>query len=51
MKFRLKVKCGKRWVWGLNTYKTYEEANVRMQEMQKAGCKVRIAPEAELFRG
>lgn len=51
MNYRLKVKIGRKWKWGLNTYRSLEEANARKAEMERAGCKVKVALESELFRG
>lgn len=47
--YRLKVKFGKRWVWGLNSYPSLKEATIRKQQMEKVGCKVKIELEIKLF--
>lgn len=47
--YRLKVKYGKRWIWGLNTYKTIEAAEARKAQMEAAGHKVIIEVEDHLF--
>lgn len=49
MNYRLKVKFGKRWVWGLNTYPTIEAAEARKTQMEAAGHKVKIELESKLF--
>lgn len=40
--FRLRVKCGKRWVLGRVAYATHEEAEARAQQMTTVGHKVKI---------
>jgi hypothetical protein len=47
--YRLKVKFGKRWVWGLNTYPTLEEVLKRKEQMENVGHKVKIELESKLF--
>jgi hypothetical protein len=47
--YRLKVKIGKRWVWGLNSYPSLEAAQERKAQMEKVGHKVKIESENVLF--
>lgn len=46
--YRLKVKCGRTWRWGLNSY-TLEQAISRQTELNLVGIKSIIKPESELF--
>lgn len=47
--YRLKVKVGRKWVWGINSYTTYEKALERKEQMEKVGHKVKIEFETKLF--
>ena len=47
--FRLKVKFGKKWRWGLNDY-TLEQAQKRQLEMSIVGIETKIVPISELLK-
>lgn len=47
--YRLKVKCGKKWRIGRNSY-TMEQAEARILELNKVGIKGKIFTEYELFK-
>ena len=47
--YRLQVKVGKEWRWGLHDYPTEEAATDRMAELEKVGIKSRLRKSAELF--
>jgi len=47
--FRLQVKVGKDWRWGLNDYPTQEAAEKRMAELARVGIKSRMRKASELF--
>ena len=49
MNYRLRVKFRGRWVWGLHTYTTIEEAEARKVQMEAAGHKAIIEVEDHLF--
>lgn len=47
--FRLQVRYGRSWKWGLNVYNTLEDAQKRVEELNKVGIKSRIKKNEELF--
>lgn len=42
MKYRLKVKCGRKWKLGIVVYESYLEAQVRQEELRIAGISSKI---------
>lgn len=46
--YRLQIRFGKQWRWGVNDY-SLEQAQKRVEELKAVGIKARVKPVAELF--
>lgn len=42
MRYRLKVRCGKRWILGIVEYITFKDAQDRKKKMESVGHTVKI---------
>lgn len=49
--FRLQIKIGKEWRWGLNEYPTEKSAKKRQTELSEVGIKSRVKSADKLFCG
>ena len=47
--YRLFVKRGRKWVWGIREYDSLEAAEARVRELEAVGIKSRVRRNEELF--
>jgi len=47
--YRLIIKCGRKWKWGLHDY-TFAEAIERQKELEEVGIKSAIEHNSKLFK-
>lgn len=49
--FALEVRFGNRWKWGVRTYNTIEEAELRVKELASVGIRSRVRKASDLWNG
>ena len=48
--YRLEVKCGGKWRWGIRTYETLADAENRVKELSRVGIRARVKVAEDFYK-